>query len=150
METATPLKIRPLKVADLRTLTAIIKRLVAESKQTFLSSIIVPGAGSGDSDDDGNAGYVSLFTDILVKASDVYAEDVTAWFASLLGVTAEEYMALPFDTDLLVVQQITEDSQFSGFFTKACAMFKLKEKYGHLWSRLKEMSGIGGESPAES
>jgi hypothetical protein len=143
-------KMRPLTVADLRTLTAIIKRLVTEGKQTFFASIIVPGAGDGKAEDENNSGYVSLFADILVKASDIYAAEVTAWFASLLGVTAEEYMALPFDTDLQVIQQITEDPQFSGFFTKACAMFKLKEKYGHLWSRLKEMSGMSGELPAAS
>ena len=81
--------------------------------------------------------FVDLFQDLLMK----YQSDTRVWFADLIGVQPEDYTELDFDTDMIVMQQIKEASEFASFFEKACAVFKLKKLFGNIVPDLKKKFG---------
>ena len=150
------LTIRPLTVRDTRHLAKLLKRLVKDAKQHWIETLIVPaaesvqsGTGSADSEE-AETKYIRLFTGIMESLIETYEGDVTEWFASLCGVSVEDYLNLPFATDLQIIEQVKDSEAFKDFFSKACAMFKSNERFGGILSRLATLSGFTTDSPSDS
>lgn len=51
-------------------------------------------------------------------------QDLIDWFASLCEKTADEFLDMPPETTLQVMEQLTEAQETKDFFTRAFALFK--------------------------
>lgn len=135
------LHIRTLTVEDNRRLTAMLGKLIKTADGEWLQHLVAassPADGKQPDDESADlARYWKLFGDIATWLLDMHQTEIEAWFASLLGKSVEEYRALPFDTDIVIVGQIKEAPEFRSFFSKACAVFRLKAKFRDIISSAK-------------
>lgn len=141
------LKIRNLKLKDNRLLVGLLKRLITEYKEDWLENAI-QDTDIGDSNspelnvEEDSKKTNGAFLVVINKLIDVFSDDITKWFASLLDMTVEEYEELDFDTDLLIIEQLKEQPKFRFFFRRAFTMFNLQNIYER-WSKiLKERLDI--------
>jgi hypothetical protein len=135
------IKIRALEVDDLHRFISLLDKLI-KSGDTWIGKIVslvveATKADEAKNDAENVEKYYALFSEIASKLITTYAEDVSGWFASLAGVSIEEYKHLPFDTDMVIIEQFKEADEFKSFFSKACAVFNLKKKLGDLMSKAK-------------
>jgi hypothetical protein len=149
------IRIRKLTAGDARRLTGFIKRLIDEAKQAWLANIIKPVKAkpqeTAELSDGDQEKIASLFAEIVRMICDRYETDVTDWFADLLSITREQYLDLPFDTDIVVIDQIVNAEEFKSFFTKALRVFNVQGKFGKAWSNLSEKYGFTiGSQPSSS
>lgn len=135
------IKIRPLTVGDNRILQNLMERFVEDSKNKWLTTMVKPESkNTGDTEGDGGE-MISFFVDIFQDIFTKYRTDATEWFADLIGVTVEKYKAMPFNTDMVIIDQIKEADEFKDFFTRACLTFKLKRFIGNISEKLKGALG---------
>jgi hypothetical protein len=60
-------------------------------------------------------------------------QDLINWFASLCGMTADDYLDnLPPDATLQIMEQLAEAQESTSFFTHALRLFKRMNKSGNL------------------
>ena len=134
--------IRKLTVADNRRLEGMIRKLIKTEEGKWLQHI-VKAAKSENENSAGDeaeemAKYYRLFGDIIDMLFEFFHSDIEEWFVSLVGVSSvEEYHKLPFDTDMAVIEQIKEAPEFQSFFSKACAVFKMKSWLGNIIAVVK-------------
>ena len=67
--------------------------------------------------------YTQAGLTILRKILEVLEEETHEWFSDLIGVTKEEFLNLPIDTEVIIIQQIVDSAEASSFFTKALQLF---------------------------
>lgn len=131
--------IRKLEVDDLHKFIALLDKLI-KSGDSWIGKIIslsVEATKEKEGRVENVEKYYVLFSEIAGKLITVYSEDISVWFASLAGVTVEDYKHLPFDTDMVIIEQFKEADEFKSFFSKAFAVFNLKKKLGDLISKAK-------------
>ena len=154
------IKIRMLKVRDLKTLTELFEKHVKEtsdeSLKHLISSAIPQGTKAkqdGDQTVEEHVGetVIKIGTAVLTKMTSIFNEDVTAFFADLLGVTVDEYYEMEIDTPIKIIQQIRTAPEVGGFFTmhslasKAMVMFEkpleiIKTRFDSIFEEAKKDS----------
>jgi hypothetical protein len=137
------LKIRKLKVRDNRLLQGMLRSLIKDSGQAWISKLMRPTVENDEktTETDDGTRFIGLFVDIIVLLSEKYETQVTAWFADLCEMTVEQYYDLDFDADVIVVKQISEAEEFSSFFSKAWVMFKETKLYENAMKKIEERFG---------
>jgi hypothetical protein len=135
------LTIRTLTVDDNRRLTRMLGKLIKTADGEWLQHLVAassPAVGQPMDDEAAESvKYARLFGEIATWLLEVHETDIEQLFASLLNKSVEEYRQLPFDTDVVIVEQIKEAPEFKSFFSKACAVFKLKSKFADIISSAK-------------
>lgn len=58
-------------------------------------------------------------------------QDLINWFASLCGKTTDEFLDLPPETTIQIMEQLTEAQEATSFFTRALGLFKSMNKSGN-------------------
>jgi len=126
------IKIRALTVRDRKRLSALVQQLATtigdRSLVNMISSQIAKKAEvqeSGPAEED----YVQVGLTILRKLLEVLEDETHDWFSDLIGVTREQFVDLPFDTEALIIEQIVEANEVSSFFTKALQLFSRIKQY---------------------
>lgn len=138
---AGDLTIRKLTVADNRRLEKMIRNLIKTDEGQWLQHIVsaAKSEGKGATDEPEEVlKYYRLFGDIIDMLFNFYHTDIEKWFASLIGVEVDAYQDLPFDTDMVIVEQLKEAPEFKSFFSKACAVFKASGWLKNIISSVKE------------
>lgn len=148
------LTIRPLKVKDRELLTGVCKKLITECRQTWIENIVSLASdkvGSNKPVSGDETAYLQIFTDIIQHALSCYETEMTAWFASLVGMELEQYKEeAPFDADMVILRQIREAPEFRSFFSTACVVFNVKNRFETLLSKMKEKFAFMTDSQSQS
>lgn len=122
------IKIRSLTVNDRKRLSSLIQKLADKvgdrSMLNMISSQIKDSGAVGDSNTEKEDGYTQVGIKILLKIVEILETETHAWFADLIGVTEEEFLKLPMDTEMIIIEQIVNAQEASSFFTKALQLFK--------------------------
>lgn len=122
------IKIRALTVADRDWLSDLIKKLVAQLGANDILRYMVSDNDAEPTDKpeeqpkDENKRYAFLVVELIKMMIDVIGDDVRKWFASLIGKTVEEFKSLPFDTELVIIEQLMEVEEANRFFSRALAL----------------------------
>lgn len=134
------INIRTLTVADSRVLVGLLSKLL-KSGYSWVGNIVTIAKSSGNEGEerlDSIEKYYQIFESIIGELTSNYVNDLTEWFASLVGVSVDDYQKLPIESDLIVIEQLKSSGEFKSFFLKACAVFSLKEKFQNLISNAKK------------
>ena len=127
------LKIRALTVADRDVVSGLIEKLVAELGSPELLRLMVtdPEAkeAPAEGEDTDNKRYALFVIEIIKMAMKYLSSDVRAWFASLINVAPEEFKNLPFDTEVLILEQLVEVEKVNRFFSRLLALFRGMKGY---------------------
>ena len=97
-------KIRILKVGDLFTFSNILEKL--DLKIDFNEKATVLETG------------IRTLQEVFENLHQV-EDEVTAWFADLIGVSLEEYQEMPLETTLGIIKQLKENKNIKNFFKGA-------------------------------
>jgi hypothetical protein len=124
------IKIRDLTVADRDLISDLIKKLVVEIGSNEILRMMVSDSAAEEKKPDGADGqtgvsdkkYALLVIEIIKKMIEVMGGDVRQWFASLIGVTPEEFKALPFDTEVTIIEQLVAVEESNRFFSRVLAL----------------------------
>jgi hypothetical protein len=140
------IKIRKLTNKDFRVLKKFLSELTQKAEYDWLKSAIRESSPNSPEQSEGGTGteevkngevMVRLFAAAIRGICQYFDDEVTGWFADLCGQTVEDYLELPFGTDLCVIEAIKESEEFKDFFSKACALFNLQSLFGKVWQKLK-------------
>ena len=117
----TPHKIRELKRRDRKVLAAMIKKLVDKIGDKSVLNLMVTDstATAGDKPESQKDVFSRIGIELVKMMIEVIESDVAVWFADLLGVTAEQFDDMPFDIELIVIEQLMEAEESNRFFTIA-------------------------------
>jgi len=119
------IKIRSLTIWDQRLLASMIKKVGEKAGNDQLLNIMVKGtANKNEEKASDDSTYITILIKVLDLLLSTLESDVTPWLANLLGVSPEEYMRLPFDTDVKVIQQIIDAPEITSFFSGAWHLSK--------------------------
>jgi hypothetical protein len=118
------IKIRPLIVDDCDVLAEMVKKLADKLGDNNLLNFIVPDASAGKQEKGDNTSFAIVGLKILKMLLETLREDTRKWFASLVEKTPEEFKKLPFDTEIRIIEQLTEAKEASDFFTGALRLYK--------------------------
>lgn len=139
------LKIRELTVEDNRFLVKLLRKLINEMKQSWISNAVqvqdtsMKKAKTNTDDIEKNEEKAAeIFHVIIEKVFDSYTTDITEWFSSLLNISVDEYMKYPFDTDIKVIDLIILDPNFKFFFQRLSDQFKLQRIYNNISKLVRE------------
>jgi hypothetical protein len=77
-------------------------------------------AAEGKEDDS----MLEIGVQLIKMLIDELDGDISAWFASLIGKTPEEYDAMPFDVELDIIELLKTSGELEHFFTRASQLFK--------------------------
>ena len=136
-------KIRKLTRKDRKTFGKLIKTLADKTGKKKLIGMVPRESTKPEGDEgieeelpeDSAAKILSLAHDILQQILEFAEEDISEWFADLLGKTKEEYDNLDFDIEMDVVEQLLESKGFTGFFSRGSQVYsKIKgfaSQYGN-------------------
>lgn len=123
------IKIRALTVADRDWLSDLIKKLVAQLGTNEILRYMVSDNDAEPSDkpedqqaQESNKKYALLVVEIIKMMIDVIGDDVRKWFASLIGVSVEDFKNLPIDTELIIIEQLIALEESNRFFSRALAL----------------------------
>jgi len=123
------IQIRPLTIQDRKKLSAMIQKLAAmvgdQSMLNLISSQIGKGKAADPAENEKSSAevYTQVGLTILRKILEVLEEETHEWFSDLIGVTKEDFLNLPIDTEVVIIQQIVDSAEASSFFTKALQLF---------------------------
>ncbi|GAG36868.1 unnamed protein product, partial [marine sediment metagenome] len=67
---------------------------------------------------------VQLGIMVLTELYDNVIGDLQAWFASLINKTVEEYMDMPAETTLDIIDFLVDDRDAKSFFSHALQLYK--------------------------
>lgn len=122
--------IRPLTVYDRQTLTELIKKL--SSKTGYEKIVTAIPAQLEKTEENGENVEIdknksddtvySLISSVLYGIVTWVNDDVSIWFADLLGISLDEFKKLPFDTEMKIVEQMLNQESFKDFFIKASGL----------------------------
>lgn len=140
------LKIRELTVEDNRLLISLIRKLINEMKESWISTAVQVKDTNGKKSKDIEVSDIEkeeekgaqIFHVIIEKVLESYTTDLTEWFSSLLGISTDEYLKLPFDTDLKIIDLIILDPNFKFFFQRLSDQFKLQKIFNNISTIVKE------------
>lgn len=126
------IKIRLLTVADRKRLSSLIKRLTSttgdDSFVTMISSAITARAEAKDSKDKEiisgkTTTAIQVGLKIIQLLLEFLEEETHTWFADLVNVEKEEFLKLPIDTEMIILEQMVTSEESSNFFTIASRLY---------------------------
>jgi hypothetical protein len=119
--------IRELVYADRRKLSEMIRKLSVRIGDDSLMNQIVSNPKKHESEEPGNDSHLvkvglNLFNQLLQFLED----DITEWFADLVGVTVDTYLAeAPFDIEITIIDQLMDEKgKFRTFLFGASKLYK--------------------------
>jgi len=120
-------KIRELTTGDMFAVVAMLKKCAGSR----LSSLIVSdeSAVKGKTDEQK---AMSLGLLVLSELYDNLIDDLQKWFASLVGKTVEEYMAMPIETTLDIIDYLVDNEIAKSFFSRALQVYKKMSALGNV------------------
>lgn len=137
------MQIRKLKYGDCLTVAKLIKKLVEKvganaDLLNLISADVKAGTGSseGEQGTAKNDVYVRVGTKIVTLLVEYLEQDVNAWFASLAGVEVETLLEMPFDTPMLIIEQLMQSEEAANFFTTALRLYKKMKGSGSRFQML--------------
>lgn len=122
--------IRELVYKDRRKLSEMIKKLSIKlndnSLLTQLSSEPKKHSNQIENDSESDTQLMKIGLNLFNQLIQFLEDDVTEWFADLLGITIEEYINnAPFDIEILIIQQLMDDKgKFKSFLAGASKLYK--------------------------
>jgi CRISPR/Cas system-associated exonuclease Cas4 (RecB family) len=135
------IKIRELKIKDGRALVKIMRKLISDIKQVWLSGIVSDSPKKEDQkpDDDNLEKLGIVFVDVIEKGLQYIDEDITEWFASLCNMTVEEYLEnAPINAEFEIIKQIKGDEKFKDFLSGLSAVFNVDALLSKASSAMKD------------
>ena len=127
--------IRPLTNADLFTVIGMLKK-IGDTTGSKLTGLFT--SATGDAPKKGKETAEDLATRIgFMVLGELYENlvgDLKAWFASLCNVTIDEYLAMPPETTIDIIEQLTESENTQHFFSRALALSKKMSAFGSRFS----------------
>ena len=125
------IKIRPLKQKDRKTVAAMIRKLADKIGTNGLMNLIVADTDAVKTEKQ-EPQKTDVFTrigiEIVKQLLDVLEDDVSAWFADLIGKTPEEFSEMPFDIEMNIIEQLANSEDANSFFTRALRVFNKIKK----------------------
>ena len=114
------MNIRPLKTADVFVVIGMLKKI----SNTRLTSLFVadPMATKKEKPDVNQS--VQLGIMVLTELYDSVIGELQNWFASLIGRTIDEYMDMPPETTIDIIDQLVDSEESKGFFSRALQLYK--------------------------
>ena len=70
---------------------------------------------------------IEVVLPLLKTLLEVVEDDTQAWFADLIGVDEDAFLALPVDTEAKIIEQIVNASEAVNFFTIASRIFNVTD-----------------------
>lgn len=126
-EAVNKVTVRKLCRKDRRTLTNLIVKFAEKTGQHNLTNMI-PADDKGDdiAREDGKSRkeVLSLTIKLLMAMIKYIGEELTPWFADLIGVPEDEFDDLPFGVEADIVDQLISMDGFVDFFLKVSQVRK--------------------------
>ena len=123
MKKASEYKIRELCRKDRVVLSRMIEKVADKVVGTKILDLITAVTPQEGKEVDGGA-KTKLGIEILRLLMGTLNEDVTEWFASLLGLSVDEFNDnTPFNIELEIVRQLQEADDVTDFFTGVSQQF---------------------------
>ena len=126
------IKIRPLTVKDRKRLSALIQKMaesVGDHSLLRMISSQIQKSKQPESEDTLQEDYIQLAIKILKKLLEVLEDETHEWFADLIGTDKDTFLTMPFDTEAIIIDQITNAVEVNSFFTKALQLFSKIKQY---------------------
>jgi len=82
---------------------------------------------------------------IIAECMGVVEDDVSDWFVSLLNTDTEKFKEYPLNIDLIVIQQLKDDPEFTSFFVQASRLFKGTLMLKGMFSNAKKRFNIASK-----
>lgn len=123
------IKIRKLKVSDRKRLSALIKALAETAKDESLLNVISsalsasPVSGDNDKEENKEESIILVGIKMLQSLLSILEEETQAWFMNLIDVTKEDFLNLPIDTEMIIIEQLVESAEAKSFFTIASRLY---------------------------
>ena len=119
-------KIRPYNVGDLffavKMISAITGSAGDELKTLF--SGVGSGAGKELTEEEEKEQGIAIVMMLLNKCFVAVEDKLQEFMASLCSISKEEFLKLPADAVLDIIEQIAEAKESKDFFSRACQLFK--------------------------
>lgn len=142
------IKIRNLNWGDKEMMAGIINE-IAETPEFCRIKELVVAQATKDKEDEGDLEekakeqsktMAELATNIFSIARERCLPQLKPWMLSLTGLSEEEFnKTMPFDVDVIILNQVLEQKGFSGFFSGASLLFnKIKESARHYLLKLQK------------
>jgi hypothetical protein len=137
------IKIRELKRKDRKTLAAMIKKMVDKiGDQRILNLMVTETSDNVQSNkaepNQPKDQFSKIGIEIIKLLMETLEEEVSVWFADLLGVTIEQLDDMPVDIELVVIDQLISAPEANRFFTSASLLFKRTRELAGQWSGQKK------------
>lgn len=120
--------IRELKYSDRRKLSNMIKKLSVQLNDNSLLNLIQSSPNKHEKETDGNDDrLISIGVNLLNVLIQFLEEEITEWFADLIGVEIEEFLKeAPFDIEIIIIDQLIKDGgQFKSFLSGASRLYNM-------------------------
>lgn len=115
--------IRKFTVKDLFTVIGMLKEVAKSS--TELTKLISSRKKSNDDETEAPEGAsAEIGIRVLIACYEAVYDPCIEWFASLIEKTVEEFLSLPAESALQIIEQIVEAEDAKNFFTSAWNLFK--------------------------
>jgi len=123
------MKIRAFNVGDVFTVVKMISAIAGKAGKDLRtafssSSTDVSGMSEAEKEAVAHEQGIELMMFIIDRCFDAVEDQLKAWFASLCGMKKDEFLALPADSVLDVVDQIVTQDGAKDFFSKAYQLYK--------------------------
>jgi hypothetical protein len=128
-------KIRPLKRKDRKTVSAMIAKMADKLGNTGILNLISSATTttkSADGEKKQNDNSISIGIEIIKLLITTLEDDVTAWFADLIGVSIADFDELPIDIEIQIIEQLRKAPEVGVFFSGASRQFKEIPKFAAL------------------
>jgi len=117
-------KIRKLKTADVFRVIGMLKNC----GNTRLNNLIVADMTAAKTDKPVVDNSVQIGIMVLTEIYDNVIGDLQEWFASLIGVSHADYMEMPANTTLEIIDELVSGEDAKGFFSQALQLYKKMQK----------------------
>ena len=122
------IEIRNLEANDVFVVANMLRKVTGKAKDEIVNLLKSEDGEFKNREEMTSTEEIELGINIAYELLGVcleYAEnDLKEWFADLLGVTPKEFEKMPFDTPMIVIEQIANHDRAKSFFSKAFALFK--------------------------
>jgi peptide subunit release factor RF-3 len=119
--------IRPLTNGDLFKVIGMLSKISGAAGRELaglISSRKTEPKGKNDADQQDEQLGIQLATVVFQACYEHVEHDLIDWFASLCNKTKDEYMELPPDTTIQIIDQLMGAEEATSFFTRALVLFK--------------------------
>jgi hypothetical protein len=113
-------RIRPFATADVFAFVDLLSSITGTAGQQ-LKSLLMSGGGPDITEEEAKERGVDFVLVVLNKSYAGAKDKLIEWFASLLNLTVEEFLAEPPETVLDIIDEIAARPESKSFFSRAFA-----------------------------